>query len=206
MKVLGIVCLAVLMIGCTNAPVGGQDGTPAPIETPDVLQEEKSYSSSNGSKWRGDYADIIAKLYSEALEDNKGLAKLNTLIVGMDQIKRDSLKAYQTYSNNNDDYYNVAQSYASEIKDSIVRKATMSLFANLQNQYKTAVSEFDSLLADITVAQNELNDQLILMKLFVTKPMIEVYQKNELPAIKALESVLTELKRLTKESEQFTSQ
>lgn len=170
--------------------------------TPAVLLEANESSYSLKSK--RNYEDIVMKLYKESLENNAELAKLYNAIQAIQNMKRDSSNNYKKYSGINLNYYAVAQGYTNRINDSITRRATVELFSNLELQYKQSVSEFDTLVSLIDKHEQVLNDQLILMKLFVTIPMMISYQKNEMSDINELDNLLKTYKTLIKASKRYS--
>jgi hypothetical protein len=172
--------------------------------TPDILGEgENDISLSTYSK-RYD-SDIISKLYSEALENDK---KLNALNEKIKSFTNDSIiektKAFTKYSNTNDKYWNSINNYISSINDSIIKKETTAFFNKLKLNYESNIDNQKKLLILIDAKKEKLRDQLTLMKLFVTEPMMMNYQINEKPDIKELEGLISQYKGLIKESKEYT--
>ncbi|MFK8045704.1 MAG: hypothetical protein AB8B72_09420 [Crocinitomicaceae bacterium] len=197
-----------LVLSCSSEPKPEQTLDEIAVETPEALLEDEnekrgySYGSSK-SGWRYD-EDIIMKLYQEALGNNDDLAALDSAINRMSDMEEDSLKNYLKYNETNLNYYSVANQYANRINDSLTKKVTIELFSNLEEQYKQTVSEYDTLEYLIGMKGHELQDQLVLMQLFITEPMMTNYQNNELPNINELENLLEEYKKLVKESEKYS--
>ncbi len=172
--------------------------------TPDILGEgERDISLSSFSK-RYD-SDIISKLYSEALDNDE---KLNILNDKIKNFTNDSIiektKAFTKYSNINDSYWNSIDNYISLINDSIIKNETFAIFSKLKLNYKNSIDNQMKLLSLIDTKKEKLRDQLTLMKLFVTEPMMRNYQINEKPDIKELEDLISQYKDLVKESKEYT--
>ena len=172
--------------------------------TPDILGEgERDISLSSFSK-RYD-SDIISKLYSEALDNDE---KLNILNDKIKNFTNDSIiektKAFTKYSNINDSYWNSIDNYISLINDSIIKNETFAIFSKLKLNYKNSIDNQMKLLSFIDTKKEKLRDQLTLMKLFVTEPMMRNYQINEKPDIKELEDLISQYKDLVKESKEYT--
>jgi hypothetical protein len=172
--------------------------------TPEVLTgSESSISLSSFSK-RYD-SDIISKLYLEALDNDE---KLNILNDKIKNFTNDSIiektKAFTKYSNINDSYWNSIDNYISLINDSIIKNETIAIFSKLKLNYKNSIDDQMKLLSLIDTKKEKLRDQLTLMKLFVTEPMMRNYQINEKPDIKELEDLISQYKDLVKESKGYT--
>ena len=171
-------------------------------ETPKVLEENKDYNLTSFSK-RYD-SDIILKLYDEAIKKSLKLENLNAKITNMSQVKHDSLAEYSAYSRTNNDYWLVANRYINQLQDSILKKSTLEIFKNIERKYETKISNYKQKLIIINEKTISLNDQLIILKLIITEPMIRNYQINETPDIQKLENIINEYDKLLKETEEYT--
>jgi hypothetical protein len=172
--------------------------------TPDILGEGESDISLNSFSKRYD-SDIISKLYSEALDNNE---RLNILNEKIKNFTNDSIiektKSFTKYSNINNSYWNSVDNYISSLNDSIIKNETTVFFDKLKLNYKNSIVNQTKLLNLIDTKKEELLDQLTLMKLFVTEPMMRNYQINEKPNIKELEDLISQYKDLVKESKEYT--
>lgn len=200
-----IVLILSLSISCNQIP-NNQDSTDSPEvlqnQTPEVLNDKTDYGLSSVSRKKK--YDIISKLYKEAIEKNAKLNQLNEEINGIYKFKKDSLEVYKKYDNTNDSYWMSAQNYIRSIKDSILRESTKETFDLLEMNYRSRMIAYEQKLETINEKAISLNDQLVLMKLFVTAPMIRNYQVNEIPNIQTLENIIKEYDKLIKESDEFT--
>lgn len=172
--------------------------------TPETLEQTESrisYSSTSKS-YRG---NILEKLYQEALEKSKKLELLNERIK---EISSDSLQTktneFIKYRNVNNDYWNTAENYANNINDSVTKISMIEIIKKLKEKYEKKIAEHETRMREIEVLKSKLNDQIILMKLFVTEPMISNYQKNELPEKSKLESIIKDYNELIKQTEEYT--
>ena len=172
--------------------------------TPDILGEGESDISLSSFSKRYD-SDIISKLYSEALDKDE---KLNSLNEKIKNFTNDSIikktKSFTTYSNTNDHYWNSIDNYISSLNDSIIKKETITFFDKLKLNFENSLDNQTKLLSLIDTKKERLRDQLTLMKLFVTEPMMRNYQVNEKPDIKELEDLISQYKDLVEESKEYT--
>jgi hypothetical protein len=172
--------------------------------TPETLEQtdSKISYSSISKKYEG---NILEELYQEAIEKNEKLKILNERIK---EISSDSLQTktneFIKYRNVNNDYWNTAENYANNINDSIAKKSMIGIVEKLKEKYGKKVAEHETKMREIEVLKSKLNDQIILMKLFVTEPMISNYQINELPEKNKLESIIKDYNELMKKTEEYT--
>ena len=113
-------------------------------------------------------------------------------------------KAFTKYSNINDHYWNSIDNYISSLNDSIIKKETITFFDKLKLNFENSLNNQTKLLSLIDTKKERLRDQLTLMKLFVTEPMMRNYQVNEKPDIKELEDLISQYKDLVEESKEYT--
>ncbi|MDH7911121.1 hypothetical protein QGM60_00010 [Winogradskyella sp. SYSU M77433] len=201
MKSIHIIFLiAILIVGCSK-----NDKKQSTIdklnETPETLEGTESRILST---YRYD-GNIIDNLYKEALSKNQKLEELNDRI---EEISSDSLtektKEYLKYRNINKRYWSTAKSYANNLNDSIWKIEMIDIIEKLESSYEKKVSKHESKMDSIEELKSTLRDKLILMKLFITEPMIHNYQSNELPDIIQLESIIKDYKKAIEDSKEYT--
>lgn len=196
------ILIVIIANSCANPTKQQTVSNEVPLTTtPEVLTNDSDYK--NLIPKRRD-SDIISNLYKEALSKDAELNQLNEEIKNIVRIKGDSLSVYQKYAQINQDYWNRTQVYANRISDSILRKSTLEIFATLESKYKNSMSEHHRTLKNINNRTAMLQDQLILMKLLTTEPMMKNYQLNEKPDTKSMKAIINEYDRLIKESKEFT--
>lgn len=171
-------------------------------ETPEVLEENASDYKLSSKRYN---ADVISKLYTEALEKNE---KLKLLDENIHKINSDSLnthtKSFTKYVSINDNYWATANQYIGYLNDSILKQETIATFKNLEINYRESIAKHQNKLEGIRKRTATLNDKLVLMKLMVSQSMIENYQTNEKPDIQELETLLKQYDTLIKETDEFT--
>lgn len=197
-----LVLVSILFISCSEDKKKESDIDNL-NDTPEVLNDTKSEVSFLRSK-RYD-GNIIEKLYEEALSKNEKLDKLNELI---EEITSDSLYDktgdYLKYTNINNRYWNTAKSYANKLNDSIKKVEVLAIIDKLETSYTKRIANHETKMDSIADLKTNLSDQLILMKLFVTEPMIYNYQSNELPDIEELKSIIKDYEKAIENSKEYT--
>lgn len=201
MKYFLLIPIFLLILSCSNEKQEQQSNVNASPST--LIEESDEISISRLSKSYRD--DIVSRLYDEALDKDPRLRELDNEI---NFLQNDSLsdktKTYDKYERTNSEYWNTAKKYASGINDSITRTSTIELLEKFTSEYEKTIQAHENKMGVINRSQLELSDQVILMKLFVTLPMIKNYQRNELPDIKELESLIKDYQKVLEKSEDYT--
>ena len=201
--------IIVIAVGFITSCNSQQDDatTPETIETatPEILLEENTLSQSFSYLKSGRYkADIISRLYSEALEKDSALRVLNEKIEMMSSIKEDSLQAFNNYKSVNEDYWKSAKSYIDQIQDETLKTITAKAFDDLEKVFYAKITNHEQVNLTIQQKSIALQDRLLVMKLLVTQPMILNFQNNEFPDIKTMESLIEAYDALIQEAEKIT--
>lgn len=203
-KVIILILIIATAISCNKVNKESVDIETQEIvnETPDVLVENSNFKLSSYSK-RYD-SNIITKLFNEALEKDAELEQLNNEITLMYQFQNDSLPEFSKFDGINKNYWRSSLEYIEQIEDTILRKSSLEIFETLQSKYEISMADYDQKIDVIKKKTITLNDQLILMKLFITEPMIKKYQLNEKPDIRSLENIIKEYDKLINETQEYT--
>jgi len=204
-KVLVFLIIATITFSCNDSTKKGIKAdaeTEELNETPQSLEENADFELGSLSK-RYD-ADIISKLYEEAIEKDTQLKRLNSDINKMSVFKSDSLAEYLKFSQSNRHYWLRANSYVDQLQDTILKESTRELFQALELKYQTKMSAYEESLSLISEKTIVMKDQLIVLKLLITAPMMNNYQINEKPNIKTLENIIDQYDKLIKETQGYT--
>ena len=185
MKILTVVLLmcTIIYASCSKNTKNEVKEPLSQNQTPEAFENKSEISSFSTKRYD---SDLIQKLYQEAMDKNKELKSLNEEISEIGYIKNDSLVAYQKYIQQNAIYYRLVGEYINGINDSTLKNEAKEIFAKLENECSNKISRHKLTVENIDTRTQILNDQLILMKLFVTAPMMRNYQINELPDIKSI--------------------
>lgn len=204
MKIFNLLfAVTFLLFGCSENNTEKNDKQIILNETPESLNKENSLLSDFSS--RNYRSNIIENLYSEALDNNAELEQLNNKII---EIKSDSLKekteSYLRYKNLNKSYWDNVKNYTERLKDSVLKIQVNEIFEQLEKDHDKRVSVHENKLEQINSLKYKLADQQILLKLFITQPMMSNYQINELPDVKHLESLIENIEDVIENSKEYT--
>jgi hypothetical protein len=201
-KIFAFTLLIIFIVGCENQKEDLSPKEKINNETPQVLDEKIDFNLNSISR-RKNY-DIISKLYNEAIEKNIKLKQLNDEINKISETKNYSLSDYYKFSNTNNKYWSASNRSIDDIQDSTLKKSTRKAFKILELKYRGNMSEYEKTLNLINERTISLNDQLILIKLFITESMIKNYQLNEKPEINKIKNIVIEYDKLIKKTEEYT--
>lgn len=204
---ISLFVIAVLLFTITAC--NQQPTTPAaqaqPVqETPEVLGQKSSVDIGKQYS-RYDY-DIITKLYEEAIEKNEKLEELDEKIKAIFEKPEDELEQWKEYLEVSNSYFRSASSHVNLIQDSTLRESSKALFMDFEAQFEASIKAHLDHVESMEKRKLNLQDQLVLLKLFVTKPMIMRFQENEKPNLEQFKQVIKEYDGLIDETKAFITE
>ena len=172
-------------------------------ETPKALEDKSS--SLDISIKRSD-GDIVETLYTELTDKTPELKQLENKIEDLSKSETDSAKSFDNYNLKNQSYYNSTNRYIEQIKDSLLRGKIKALIANSLKNYNSSTSQHNVLLKSIETKNLTLSDLHTILKITKTLPIIEKFQKENLPTTKSLNGYLRQLERTIKYADTLSNQ
>jgi len=170
-------------------------------ETPKAL-EDKSSSFEFISK--RSYDDILESLYKELADKTPELKRLEKEIDILADSKADSAELFTIYDGKNQSYYRSANSHIEQIKDTVLKERMKLLIENSLTKYNSSVSNHNDILKFIDSKYVSLNDLYLILKITRTLPLIDKYQKDNLPSTKPLEGYSKQLDKTIKYADSLT--
>jgi len=205
LKAFALIIIITTSFSCRNSiKESNTTGTEQEVnnETPQALDEHSDFKSISISKRYT--SDIISELYDEAIDKSTKLKELNDEINKISEFKNESISEYSKFIQTNNNYWLTANRYINQIQDSLLKESTIEIFKDLELKFKSKMRSHKQKIMSINKKTLVLNDQLILMKLFITEPMMKNYQVNEKPNIKSLENIIYKYDELIKETKEYT--
>lgn len=188
MKKVNYIILISLMLFASCTTKTGND----PAQTPEALQDD--YSSLKRSK-----GDLVEELYQDLLKRDPVLKKLEENLNGFRSGSSEAIQPFHNYLDKSEDYYAAVNGRAKMIKDSLLMKRMQSLIAGHQKAYKSRTAELNSLLDTLATHNAQLNDHHSALKIVKTLPMIEKYQKENLPNTNELKKLIQQQEKMLKQ-------
>ncbi len=195
-QLLFILTASVLLFSCSE----NEQNSINVEETPTDLQDNK-VSISSYSK-RGD--DLIEELYQELVEKSTDLKKLEESTETENSLSSEQKNIFEKYNQKSNSYYASTEYKTQTISDSILKKQLLAIIASSKETYTSRTKELNSLVEMISKNEKTLNDKHIALKILLTLPVIEKYQKANLPDKASLKKVLNDQEKLIKKIDSLT--
>ena len=192
-KTIQVLIIAFIIFSCNQKK---QQQPPAP-ETPKALQESGSADYSLLSK-RSGREDLVESLYAELADKTPELKDIEKQINYLDEARIDSVEEFNGFNEKINGYYGDAERHVSTVADSALINKIRMLISNSQSKYTAQISGHKSLLAMLDSKAVKLEDMHVLLKIVKTLPLIEKYQKNNIPGKKPIEKTINEFDKTLK--------
>ncbi|HEY4788629.1 MAG TPA: hypothetical protein VIH57_21410 [Bacteroidales bacterium] len=170
--ILLILCPSFFACSRTKQPAGNQHQ-----ETPKILQNDKrdvSFSKRN-------YDDLVNELYQDQVTKNQNLEEIENLIEANNAEKDEILGKYATFDKKSEGYYSLANTQSLEILDTALRAKILLLIKASRNKYNDGTSNLEAIIKRIEIKSASIQDYHTALKIIVTLPVIENYQRDYLP-------------------------
>lgn len=164
-------------------------------EVPKPLQTSSSYTDLR----KGRYSDLADQLYADLVSQSADLKQLEPRLGNVDEQRSDSTAAYTEFNRQNDNYYTSAERHTGTIRDTVLRAQVLSIVKQSSQRYSQATARHESLLSSIAEKVRTIEDTHEALKVLLTLPVIQQYQKEHLPSTKSMEDLLREMEGLKKE-------
>ncbi len=165
---------------------------------PKALQEKKVDFSVVTKRYDN---NIVQNLYDEMLKDDKELQKFENGIEKINSDKTDSLEYYHSYLDKNTSYYNSADNYLSSIKDSVMKNRIKQILAESNTRFESGITQHKNLVQQIESKERWLTDLHVAVKIIKTLPVMEKYQRENLPSLNSIQAINNEFGKLIAEAE-----
>ena len=164
-----VVLSLILLISCRQ-----NEATHRSNEEPKAF-EEKTIEIGRFRKG----GDLVEDLYQELVDKSPELKALESDLSEVNT--RDTIDIFFNYTQKSDNYYNSADSHIDVIRDSLMKQKMINLITKSNDKYISQKAELLSLIKTINLKRSEINDYHNVLKIVLTIPLIEQYQKQHLP-------------------------
>lgn len=172
-----IVLLILLITSCTKVQKRPND--PAK-ETPKVLERnDRDISSFSFSKRKDN--NLVDDLYKGLLDESQQLKEIENLIEENNSQKNDLLDTYHQFDNKNKNYYASANSYIGSLSDTVLKARLLSIIKTSSDKYNGKINSLETVIKRLEAKSTSIQDYYTTMKIILTVPLIENYQKTHLP-------------------------
>jgi hypothetical protein len=177
------IIIVLLFAACENK----RNEEPVKQETPKALKDNStSYEIvSNRS-----YDDLVESLYNELVSKNIDLKKLEDQIESLNESRNDSTKFFDKFHQKNESYYSAANKHVAAINDSLLKVKMSRLISDNSTKYNASIDRHKYLLSSIEANNMSIGDLHNMLKIVKTLPLIEQYQRSNLPGTKSLQGYI----------------
>ncbi|UBB89996.1 hypothetical protein J4771_01190 [Candidatus Kaistella beijingensis] len=159
-------------------------------QIPDALNDNKV--SVSGSFRSYDDENLVDKLYAELIKNDQELQKFDSEILNNLNKSHEVRKELFSYDDKSKNYYSSVVSNTKSITDSLLKKKLIELLKNSESKYYMRVSNLKKMSGIIEKNNASISDNYTFFKTALTIPIIEKFQKENLPNAKPLESFIAE--------------
>jgi hypothetical protein len=153
-------------------------------EVPKALKENSDgyeFSSKRGKD------DLVENLYRELAGKSPELNALEMNIRNLQTSRFDSSKEYDNYKEPILSYYGSAKNHLEQISDSTLKEKIRQILSLSLEKYHSGTAKHDNILKSIESKNHTLNDLHTVLKIMRTLPIMEKFQKENLPGTSPLE-------------------
>jgi hypothetical protein len=179
-----------------------QQKTPEIPGVPEALQTKGSGEYEYIAKGRG-YSNLVDELFAELQEKDTVLKRIVGQQAEMIQRCDDGRLNLFAKDAKNTQYYPDARLHASQIADSSTAQKAMAMIDLSEARYKADMATRDALAARLQQATQQLEDELRMLKIRLTLPQIEDYQRKTKPELNAPNKILQDQKAILQKMQQF---
>ncbi|ACU63126.1 hypothetical protein [Chitinophaga pinensis] len=160
-------------------------------ETPKALENKNTYEFVSK---RG-YDDILETLYQELVSKDPKLEELEMKIGELNSSQDDSTESFDRFNGKVQSYFLAADKQISAISDSLLRERMKLLMISNQTKYNAQTAPHNELLKAIEKNKVVISDLHNVLKIIKTLPLIEKYQKDNVPSTKSIEGFIKQQDR-----------
>ena len=196
MKILSLRILSAFLL-FTSLTLTGCNRKPADPSIPEALQDSDAGSEVYMLKTsRIGYEDLVDELFTEILEKRPEVkAIVDEQIQMLDDIQQ-KINDLHRSDEKSSDYYTSAKSHAKAIMDSISIAAMLGKIDASEARWKASLAGRDALSAQLQQQSYNLKDELQRLKIRLTMPQIEDYQRKNHPNLDAAYASLKQASKL----------
>ena len=162
-------------------------------QNPEALQDNiklRSLSKRGGN--------LIDELYAELVEKTPELKKLEAELETFQETQSETQNIFYNYDEKSIQFYKNASGFTNRITDSLSKKRILALIEKSNKKYDSESEEINELVKQISNSQNSIQDNHNILKIVLTIPLIEKYQKESLPKKEVFLKTIAKQKELNK--------
>ncbi len=178
-----------IMLGCGD-DAGFNSATPND-ETPKTLQDGR-LSQTRLSLGKSRKGSILNDLYFEIIENDEKLVELDSSIRTYLQVDDTLFAKFERYDFKSSHYYNEVMHKRGKMQDTLLSARLDSILASSMKRYGVLTQKTDTLMYQVNKLSDDISDRYHFLKVMITLPVMEKFQRDHLPSNKSIEKYLME--------------
>lgn len=169
----------ILMIGqifgmsaCSNSRNSDEQNLPAALQEKSSINDLVGYSSRS-------YDDLIEQLFNEIKENRSDVAEIAEAFDAKSEQLNKELDLLYKFDGKSTQYYGTAEDKLSSITDSILSAEMAQIVGTSKSAWTASLKNRDALAEKLRKNAQSLEDQFMVLKIRLTMPQIEAYQKEK---------------------------
>lgn len=146
--------------------------------------------------------DLVDDLYQELVDKSPELKALENELSELNP--RDTTAIFYNYDQKSDEYYGSAESYINGIRDSVMKQKMINLITKSSDKYISQKADLEDLVGTINKKRSDITNYHTALKIILTIPLIEQYQKQHLPNKSPFEKLIEKENQLLQKTKSIT--
>lgn len=146
--------------------------------------------------------DLVEDLYQELVDKSPELKSLEKELSEVNP--RDTANIFYNYNQKSNNYYNSAESHINGIRDSVMKQKIINLIKKSSDKYISRKADLENLIKTINQKRSEITNYHSALKIILTIPLIEEYQKQHLPNKSPFEKIIEKEDQLLQKTKNIT--
>lgn len=188
--------LSIVIISCSDKrePVNPENQVPQALEEND--KPTRSFSKRSPE-------NLVESIYQELVGKSPELKALEDAITELNKNKPDSVSDYENFRENNLSYFNAANMYIDNIKDSLLKQKMRDLITSGKSGFTKTVTMHDKLMEGISTNNLQIADLHKSVKIVTTLSVMENYWENNFLSTKPIEAILKKQEEILRTEEEI---
>jgi hypothetical protein len=184
---------------CQNRQQASQS-EPATAVSPTLDKSTNSddFFSSEYRRYKGD-ENLVEKLYQDLIQKRPDLKQFELQMDSFSLRARKTMSVFTDFDEKSAHYYYAAENQGRSLHDTLLRKEVRLWLEKSRDAYKNQTTEWTNWLKQFNEKDTRLSDYHKLMKIHLTLPLIEDFQKKRLPPMQAVQKLLLQQAVLQKQ-------
>lgn len=181
--------IALTVVSCSNDSSNLR--APNDDQTPTILLEDGD-NTTRFSLRKTRNGSILDEIYFEIIEKDKELVLLDSTIRAYLHVNDTLFANFKHYDDKSDYYYNQLVHKRGKMQDTILSARLDSIIAKSMKRYDGITKETDTLIYQVKDLSGDISDRYHFLKVMITLPVMEKYQRDHHPSNKPIEKYLRE--------------